>query len=473
MKICLICEGGYPYIIGGVSSWVHILIQSMREHDFIIYSIGPSSELRGKFKYKLPSNVSHVEEVFLDEMNQMEVGYGFKDIKMEPQYIEAFKNLILGNPLDWEVFITYVRRLKITNMMDLFMSRQFLSMLSELCSSHFKDMPFNEFFWTVRSMLLPILYLIVQDIPEADVYHSMSAGYAGVIGATGHMLYNKPYILTEHGIYAREREEEIIRATWVKGQFKDEWIYFFYSLAGLSYQVADKVLTLFYRNAQIEKELGCDENKIQIIPNGIDIDQYIDIERTREEDGTIYIGAIARVVPIKDIKTMISAFSQAKVQVPNIKLYIMGPTDEDEEYYNACVSMIRDFNISDVVFTGTVDIKEYIGNMDILLLSSISEGQPLAILEGFACKKPFITTKVGSCKELIYGKDDEFGEAGMVVPIMGDTQMADAMVKLVQNQSLREKMGQNGFNRVRYLYRLDTFINEYKKIYQDTKLGTV
>ena len=67
MRICLIAEGCYPYVAGGVSSWVQMLIQGMPEHTFIIYTIGANESQCGQFKYTLPSNVEHVEENFLDQ----------------------------------------------------------------------------------------------------------------------------------------------------------------------------------------------------------------------------------------------------------------------------------------------------------------------------------------------------------------------------------------------------------------------
>ena len=66
MRICIIAEGSYPYVTGGVSSWIQTLISCMPEHEFIIYAIGAHEKTRGNFKYKLPPNLIEVREVFLD-----------------------------------------------------------------------------------------------------------------------------------------------------------------------------------------------------------------------------------------------------------------------------------------------------------------------------------------------------------------------------------------------------------------------
>ena len=57
MKICLILEGSYPHVTGGVSTWAQMLIQGSPEHEFILYSVGAQEKYRGKFKYNIPSNV--------------------------------------------------------------------------------------------------------------------------------------------------------------------------------------------------------------------------------------------------------------------------------------------------------------------------------------------------------------------------------------------------------------------------------
>ena len=56
MRICLIAEGSYPYVTGGVSSWIQGLMTSMKEHEFIIYAIGAETKQKGKYKYQFPSN---------------------------------------------------------------------------------------------------------------------------------------------------------------------------------------------------------------------------------------------------------------------------------------------------------------------------------------------------------------------------------------------------------------------------------
>ena len=174
-------------------------------------------------------------------------------------------------------------------------------------------------------------------------------------------IRNKPMILSEHGIYTREREEDIIRANWVKGDFKELWIDFFKKISTVAYQQADVVTTLFGINRELQIELGCPEEKIVTIPNGVDPDSFINLPSLGKiPQDKFNFGTILRIVPIKDVKTMILAFQIVREKEENVRLTIMGNYDENPEYYEECVRLIKEFNVPDVVFTGQVNVREYV-----------------------------------------------------------------------------------------------------------------
>ncbi|WP_102692266.1 GT4 family glycosyltransferase PelF [Rummeliibacillus pycnus] len=466
MRICLIAEGSYPYVTGGVSSWIHGLMSSMKEHEFIIYAIGAETKQKGKFKYDLPSNLVEIKEIFLDEYLFEKKKWG-KRYNLSSQQKESLISLLSSNHIvNWNDLFDLIRSKEFTSVGEFLTSKDYFDLVEHLGKNEYSQVPFTELFWTISSMLLPLLSTIRHEIPQADIYHAVSTGYAGVIGALAKHLHNKPLLLTEHGIYSREREEEIIKADWVKGYFKDLWINYFYTLSGSIYTAADQVITLFNRNKEIEVELGCPEEKIRIIPNGVEITDYQDL-KSIPDDGVIRIGAIVRVVPIKDIKTMIQSFALVEKEIPNVELYIMGPVEEDPTYYNECLRMVDEMGIKHIIFTGMVQIKDYLGRIDFFLLTSISEGQPLAILEGLACAKPFVCTNVGGCKELLMGgPDDRYGQAGFITPVMHYEEIANNILKLCKDQKLREQFGQSGFERVKVNYKRNEFISSYRQLYQ-------
>lgn len=79
---------------------------------------------------------------------------------------------------------------------------------------------------TIRAMLFPLLTLLSSDIPIADAYHAISTGYGGILATLASVRTKKPLLLTEHGIYTREREEEIIRADWILPSMRNNGLIF-------------------------------------------------------------------------------------------------------------------------------------------------------------------------------------------------------------------------------------------------------
>jgi glycosyltransferase involved in cell wall biosynthesis len=104
--------------------------------------------------------------------------------------------------------------------------------------------------------------------------------------------------------------------------------------------------------------------------------------------------------------------------------------------------------------------------MDMTILTSISEGQPLTILESFAAKKPVIATNVGNCAGLILGEQDDFGPAGIQTHIMNVEEIAKAILTLAGDEAMRAQMGENGYRRVMANYRLSDMQETYRSIYQ-------
>jgi len=132
--------------------------------------------------------------------------------------------------------------------------------------------------------------------------------------------------------------------------------------------------------------------------------------------------------------------------------------------------MIEDLNIDDIEFLGQVNVKEYLPEINLLLLSSISEGQPLAILEAMAAGIPVVSTNVGDCKGLLEGEEeDNLGRAGIIPPVMNSEAMAEAIIYCIRHPKERKRMGVVGQKRVETYYRKDAFLKEYSKMYE--KLG--
>ena len=459
----MILEGSYPYVHGGVSSWMHQYIQAMPEVEFVLWCVGAEAKNRGHFKYELPENVVEVKEVFLDDALGLKLKKRRRAFKFTEEERTELKKLFEGEKLDWNVLFNLFQE-KQVNPVGMMMNPVFLDMIIQLCDERFTYLSFTDFFYNVRSMILPELYLITQEVPQADIYHATATGYSGILGSLGKWKYHKPFILTEHGIYTREREEELLRADWVLPYFRNQWINLFYLFSDCAYSHADIVTALFSRANRLQQELGCDEKKLCVTPNGVNIERFADVGE-READGTINIGAIVRIAKIKDIKTMIYAFAEVKRELSNVKLHIMGDVD-DKEYYEECKVLIGQLDVRDIIFTGSVDVADYMKKIDFVILTSISEGQPLSVLEAFAAGRACVTTDVGCCRELIEGNDG-LGRAGICVPPMNKEQLAQAMLELCREPMERKRMGKVGRERVRRFYTHEISMENYRKLYME------
>ena len=465
MKVCIVAEGCYPYMVGGVSGWINSMIQSFPNVEFIVLAIVANRSMRGKFVYELPENMTEVYEVYLEDA-EWKLPFRHHEVHLNREEYRQVRNMILNQDTDWNVIFDLFRD-KIHSVNDFLMGKDFFHIVRECYEMKYANIIFADFLWTMRSIYLPLMLVLKTEVPKADLYHCVATGYAGVLGSMAKYFHGSSLLISEHGIYTREREEELIKAEWVKGVYKNIWIEQFKKMSLLAYRRADLVTSLYEHARKLQIELGCPAEKIQVTPNGINTSRLADIpQKSEEEQRWINAGAVLRVTPIKDVKTMIQAFAFAKEQVPKLRLWIMGPTDEDKIYAEECFDLVKTLELEDVIFTGRIDVKDYLGKMDFTLLTSISEGQPLTILESYAAHRPVIATDVGNCRELIYGSQDDFGPAGILTHIMNLEEIAGAMVELAVNEQRRLKMGEAGYQRVMAFYRIEQMKAVYKEIYQ-------
>lgn len=467
MRICFVSEGCYPYVTGGVSSWIDSMIKTFPEHEFVLLSVIADRSKRGKFVYKLPENVTEVYEVYLNDVDWTGGAGRNRRFRLKPKEYEAMRSLLLNLNVDWEtIFDLFHDRRPSLN--SLLMGPDFLRICTELYDRRYPDIAFSDFLWTNRSIYLPLFQTMNSDLPKADLYHCVSTGYCGVIGCMAAYLNKGRLVLSEHGIYTREREEDLIRAKWVQGVYKEIWIEQFRKISQLIYDRAEVVTSLFGHARELQIELGCPAEKTRVIPNAINIDKFKDLPgRLPEDDGYVNIGAVLRIAPIKDVKTLINAFAFAKARDSRLKLWLMGP-GEDPKYEKECHEIVETLKLKDCIFTGRVNVHDYLGRMDFLVLTSISEGQPLTILEGFAAHKPSIATDVGCCRELLYGGEgDHFGTAGILTHIMNIQEIATAMLDLAASPERTKAYGENGYRRACEYYRLPLLKESYRQIYDN------
>ncbi|MCG8606097.1 GT4 family glycosyltransferase PelF [bacterium] len=343
---------------------------------------------------------------------------------------------------------------------------------------------FIDYFWTFRFIHYPIFRVLSSAIPSAQLYHTVSTGYAGLLAVVAKIKHGKPMMLTEHGIYTRERRIEISRADWIyendqdqlkvrksQSRFKDLWNKMFTSLSSLCYEYADAIVTLYGGNQEVQLSEGADPKKCMIIPNGLDISGFADLKKEPKRDPDEFVlGFMGRVVSIKDVKTFIRACKGVAETISNLKVYLMGPTDEEQSYYEECVSLTEFLGLKNIIhYTGKVNVKEYYPKIDVLVLTSISEAQPLVILEAYGLGIPVVATDVGACREMVYGmtaEDKALGQSGFVAGITNSDEIAKAVIKLWKSPQLRETMGNIGKKRVANFYNKANSDKQYNQLYE-------
>jgi glycosyltransferase involved in cell wall biosynthesis len=335
-------------------------------------------------------------------------------------------------------------------------------MITQNNQLHNPAYPFADYFWTWKSSHDMIFSILGSPVPRADMYHAVSTGYAGLAGVVAKIREHKPFMLTEHGLYHKEREIEIKRAAFVQGYQRDMWINVFNSLSRLSYYYADLIITLFEYNRKKEVELGAPEEKTMIIPNGIDIEYFSQVRHEPREG--FHIGLVGRVVPIKDIKTFIYVAKIVTTAIPDARFYAIGPVDEDQAYFEDCKLLVQSLQIEkNFEFTGKQDVRDYYSFLNVLMLTSIREAQPLVILEAFCCGVPVVSTKVGNVLELL-----DYDERFLAAP--KDAEKLAQCVKYIYNNPKKvSELVELNKQKVRKFFDRTKVYQRYGEIYKNLK----
>ena len=487
--VCLILEGTYPFVTGGVSSWVHDLILAMPDLTFSLLHISATKGPVAKPRYKMPPNVVSFLECFVhDPVVHIDRCPKWTPGRAKKMWKDLERFHLAGIPDKGMPFAEMMKayalpKFRVQNTDDLLLSKRSWKYLLKRYQTINTDGSFIDFFWTWRAVHMPIFQLINAETPPARLYHLVSTGYAGLAGVVAKMRTNKPLLLSEHGIYVKERKLEINRADWIYSEpervvtvktrptvLKEIWIENFLTLGKLCYDYCDEIYTLYGGNVELQKEFGADESKLNVIPNGVRTEVFGPLrDIPRPNDGTRRVGFVGRVVPIKDVKCFIKACKICSDIVPNVLFQILGPTDEDEQYFKECQDLVKMLGMEDnCKFYGRVNVKEYYPKLDIFVLTSISEGQPLTILEAMCAGVPTVSTNVGSCSELLLGYTDEdkaLGPSGMITNIGQAKESGEAMAKLLTDEPLRQEMIQSGFKRIEMCYRQDKVFGDYHAVY--------
>jgi len=484
--VALLLEGTYPYVAGGVSSWVDQVLAAHADRRFALLHIGPYPGAYRAQLYTLPKNVIGMTEIYCRggdtgaaPRRRPPAAPSRKARRSEPRVLQALRRLHLDHQVDDQLLADLAAG--DFQVSDLLHSSAGFELCRELYATLAPGSPFMDFFWHFRAMHVPLLRVLAAPCPRAALLHAVSTGYAGLVGSMNSVRTGVPLMLTEHGLYARERELELARAAWIDDRggpmgtlraspLRRFWSHYFRMLSRIAYRSASRIITLSEDNRAKQLVDGADAHKCAVVPNGVKREATV---RTEVDIGSalprsrMRIGFVGRVVPIKDVITLIRAIGLARREV-DLEAWIVGPEDEDSSYATRCRSTVTSLGLDDCIeFLGPKRVSDIYPQLDVLVLTSFSEGQPLVILEAFAHGLPVVATDVGACRELIEGADADrrLGRAGIVTRVASPTDTAKALVELARRPALRKAMGAVGAARVATCYQLEQVVESYGSLY--------
>ncbi|MBK1619696.1 glycosyltransferase [Lamprobacter modestohalophilus] len=205
---------------------------------------------------------------------------------------------------------------------------------------------------------------------------------------------------------------------------------------------------------------------VVVIYNGI-AQLYSDNEEVRNiraryglDERHFLFGTVSRFDPIKNQTMMLRAFSRVVAEHADARLLLVG----DGEERMRLETLVHALGLDErVFFTGYItDPVNYIAAMDIFLLSSLSEGTSMTLLEAMSLGKPCVVTDAGGNAEVVAR-----AENGIVTPNDDEMAFATAMKQMVEQPDLREAFSRGAFVRFNRQFSVEHMVKAYDALYKD------
>jgi glycosyltransferase involved in cell wall biosynthesis len=485
MRIMLTTEGTYPFHQGGVSTWCDSIVKKINDVDFVLYSIIMNPFVTQKFT--LPPRAELIKvplwgteepsehltipfsQVYLSKKNTV-------DSVIKEKFIPLFKELID------EIFSKEKDYIRFGNVLvelhRYFESYEYKnSFKSKITWDVYKEYTLKFTRSRESSMAEPNLYALIQSlgwiyrflnilntpIPDVHVTHSAAAAFCGIPPVLAKLKNKSPFLLTEHGVYLREQYLSLSQRDYPS--FLNTFMMrLIHSVAGLSYEFADQVSPVCQYNTRWEKEFGVNPDNIKVIYNGVDKKVFTPGNGVVKNKYPTVV-CVARIDPIKDIKTLLLSAAKVVKAVPDARFIVYGSVSV-HKYYDECMQLRSELGLNEnFIFAGHVsDVPSAYRSGDIVVLSSISEAFPYSVVEAMMVGKPLVATDVGGIKEAL-------GDAGMLVKPRDPDEMAQSIINLINSPYLRETMGNEARERALNLFTIERFTSLYLKSYINLAAG--
>lgn len=481
LKVLLTTEGTYPFHQGGVSTWCDILVNKMPEFEFIVYSIIMNPYVTQKFT--LPPSAELIRlPLWGTEEPSESLSIPFSQVYLskkrtttdiiESQFIPLFTALIeeftaakknsphLGKILlDMNLFFEnyeYKATFKSKIVWEYFKNQ--MIQISDNSQSGFKE---PTIFALIQSLgwIYRFLNVVNTAIPQADVSHSSAAAFCGIPCVLAKLKNGTPFLLTEHGVYLREQYFSLSQRGYIS-YMNTFLIRMIQSVVELNYYYADQVSPVCAYNTRWEKEFGVPVKNIKVIYNGVDSSVFTPGAAIEKNINPVIV-TVARIDPLKDIKTLIRSAEKVMLEIPEAEFHIFGSIAVPK-YYEECVDLIKKLHLEKkFIFKGHItDIPSAYRSGDVIVLSSISEAFPYSIVEAMLVGKAIVATDVGGIREAL-------GETGILVAPSDSEAISKGIIKLIKDNSLREYLALEARERALNYFTLDKVLKHYSVSYSE------
>jgi glycosyltransferase involved in cell wall biosynthesis len=204
------------------------------------------------------------------------------------------------------------------------------------------------------------------------------------------------------------------------------------------------------------KHWGWDEDRTELIPNGVDTRRFFPCTGPRND--RLVIGSVGNLRTVKNHALILRACARLVAEGVDLKIRIAGEGDQREPLIHLAESLGLSYRLQ---MNGlTEDVPGFLNGLDIFVLSSDSEQHPNALNEAMACGIASIGTRVGCVEDLLDG-----GRCGRIIE-PGDTDgLETALRELASDESLRRNFAETGLKHVRSHYSLDVMLGRYRELY--------
>jgi glycosyltransferase involved in cell wall biosynthesis len=469
MKVALMTEGTYPHSFGGVSVWCDQLVRGMAGYEFSLVALVGSQAAQAA--WEMPDNVVSITSIPLWSVLPAGRAPGRQ---ARERFHGLFRRLVevLLDQSDAAQphFATAIRELfwfaQQDDLQACLRQEDAVEVLTTAWQRHWRtrggSAPTVGDALTALQLLASSLRPLSHPPVRVDVTHCVANGLAVLPALAAKWAHGTPMLLTEHGIYLRERYLGF--RDGYRWPVKALHLAFLRRLCAMAYQHADLIAPGNIYNKRWEQRLGADPAIIRTVYNGVDPADFPPVAGEPEVPTVSWAG---RVDPIKDLETLLHAFSLVHREIPAARLRMFGGTPRGgEAYRDSCAALATRLGIGEVAtFEGRIlQIRDAYAAGHVVVLSSISEGFPYTVIEAMTSGRVCVATDVGGVAEAV-------GDAGLVVPPRDPAKMAEAIVRLLRDPGLRRTLGDQARARALEYFTVDRAIGTFDELYSSLAAG--